>query len=84
MSVNWLPNSDLGHMIADYTSTSFSGGLARSTMPIAFAPSGGLFDQAIYTTAKGFAIEREALQHSSRGEHRYPMPRVRYFRWVDD
>ena len=84
MSVTWLPGSDLGHMIGDYMSTSFSEGLARSTMPIAFAPSGGMFNQAVYTTANGFAMEREALQRSSRGDHRYPMPRVRYFRWIDD
>jgi hypothetical protein len=74
MQVGWLPNSDLGYMIGDYLSTSFAAGLARSTFPVAAQPSGGRFDQAIFTTAMGLAGVDGSIQRSSAGERPYPQP----------
>jgi hypothetical protein len=70
MQVGWLPNSDLGYMIGDYSSTSFLGSIARSTFPVAAAPAGGLFEQAIFT-ANGLALTAGGMQLSSAGERPY-------------
>jgi hypothetical protein len=71
MQVDWLPNSDLGHMIGDYLASSFVGRVARSTFPVAFQPVGGLFQQAIFT-ANGLAFNAGGIQFSSAGERPYP------------
>ena len=49
MSLSWLANTNQGRMVGDYISTSFSGGVARPVFAVANAPSGGIFDEAIYT-----------------------------------
>lgn len=71
MQIGWLPNSDLGYMIGDYLSTSFAGGVARSTFPVAAQPAGGLFAQAIFT-ANGLALGTGGIQRSAAGERPYP------------
>lgn len=76
MQVGWLPNSDLGFMIGDYSSTSFIGPLARSTFPLAMQPSGSRFEQAIFTSV-GLEINVGGIQLSSSGELPYrQMPRI--------
>jgi len=74
MKVGWLPNSDLGYMIGDYESTSFINGQARSTFPVAAAPVGARFNQAVFTTSTGLPIVHSAVQRSSRGDRRYLQP----------
>ena len=74
MHVGWLPNSDLGHMIGDYAATSFVGGAARSTFPVAAKPLGGIFQQAIFT-ANGLSLEFGGLRRSAAGERPYPQVR---------
>ena len=51
LTLGWLPNTSQGRMVGDYISTSFVGGTAQPVFALANAPSGGVFDEAIYTTA---------------------------------
>jgi hypothetical protein len=53
MSLSWLPSTTQGPMVGDYFSTSYASGTARPAFEVAFAPSGGVFNQATYTTASG-------------------------------
>ena len=51
MNVTWLANTSQGFMVADYISTSFNGsGSAHGAFALANAPSGGVFDEAMFTT----------------------------------
>lgn len=56
MSLSWLANTNQGVMVGDYMSTSFSGGTAYPALVSANAPSGGIFDEALYTVAGGFSV----------------------------
>jgi hypothetical protein len=51
MSLSWLANTFQGLMVGDYISTSFVAGDAQPFFAVAKPPSGGLLDEAIYTTA---------------------------------
>jgi hypothetical protein len=55
MMLTWLPNTSQGYMVGDYISGSFSGGPAFPVFADAHAPSGGLFDEAMYTVTGGVA-----------------------------
>jgi len=60
MSLSWLANTNQGVMVGDYMSTSFSGGTAYPALVSANAPSGGIFDEALYTVAGGFSFAASA------------------------
>ena len=68
MSLNWLPSTNSGLMVADYISTSFSGGKAYGFFAVAKAKSGSTFDEAIYTTQSGFDVAAAPAVNSSAGE----------------
>lgn len=68
MSLGWLPTTDSGLMVADYISTSFSGGKAFGFFAVAKAKSGSTFDEAIYTTQSGFDVSAARAVNSSAGE----------------
>jgi hypothetical protein len=53
MSLGWLPSTSQGRMVGDYISTSYVGGTARPIFIVAAAPSGGVFNQVMHTTATG-------------------------------
>jgi Neuraminidase (sialidase) len=59
----WLPNSDLGPMVADYVSVSYANGKPWGVFAVAKAPSGGLLQDTMVTT-------KQALL-SSPGEPRF-------------
>jgi hypothetical protein len=56
MTIAWLPRTSQGRMFGDYISTSIAGGKAVPAISVAKAPSGGLFDQAIYAPSGGLAL----------------------------
>jgi hypothetical protein len=57
MSLSWLPSTSQGRMFGDYVSTSVRpGGRAFPVIPIAFAPSNGLFDCGMYVPTGGLSI----------------------------
>jgi hypothetical protein len=49
MNLSWLPSAIGGQMLGDYISTAFSAGTAHSFFVVASAPTGGVFNQALFT-----------------------------------
>ncbi len=73
----WLPNTFSGCMVADYVATVFpAGGRAFPIYPWAFAPTNGLFQEAVYSSTNGYTPEDldEPLM-SSAGEK--PIPGIK-------
>jgi hypothetical protein len=67
MSLSWLANTSQGRMVGDYISTSIrNGGNAFPTIAVAFAPSGGLFDEAMYVPTGGRQVTGGARQANAR------------------
>ncbi len=61
MTLAWLASTSQGLMVGDYISTSFAGGTAHPVVAVANAPSGGVFDEAMYTPAAGLAAAAGGL-----------------------
>ena len=73
MSLNWLPDTFSGRMVADYIAVGFGGGKAFPIFALAQAPTGSLFHEAIYTTATGLSPEAPELEQlSSDGDRPVP------------
>jgi hypothetical protein len=72
MSTSWLPNTFSGLMVADYISTSYVNGNAFAAFALAQAPSGAVFDQAIYTTTNKLAAAAGRARFSSKDEKPIP------------
>jgi hypothetical protein len=53
MSLSWLASTTQGRMVGDYISTSWSGGTAHPAFAAASAPSGGLFNESIFSSTTG-------------------------------
>src|SRR5256885_14617566 len=71
MSLGWLPDTFSGRMVADYISTSYSGGKAYAAFALARANSGAVFDEAIYTTTQPLAslvTSAQSLHSTSKNE----------------
>lgn len=57
MSVSWLPNTSQGRMFGDYISASvLPGGQAFPVIAVANAPTGTVFDQAMYVPTGGLPV----------------------------
>jgi hypothetical protein len=57
MRLSWLPNTSQGRMFGDYISTTvLAGGNAYPILPVAKAPTGSTFHQAMYVPTGGLAI----------------------------
>jgi hypothetical protein len=68
MSLSWLANTSQGRMVGDYISTSvLSGGRAWPTIAVATAPSGGLFNEAMYVPTGGLAVTGGTARASTAG-----------------
>jgi len=72
MQISWLPASQNGPMLADYLSSSYVDGNAFGVFMVAKAPSGGLFNEAAYTTKQPLEASADEPRFSSRGENRIP------------
>jgi hypothetical protein len=53
MSLSWLANTSQGRMVGDYISSSYSGGSAHPVFTLAVAPSGTIFNEAMFTPSSG-------------------------------
>jgi hypothetical protein len=53
MSLSWLSSTNQGRMVGDYISTSWTGGKAHPVFASASAPSGGLFNEAVFSPVTG-------------------------------
>jgi hypothetical protein len=68
MSLSWLANTSQGRMVGDYISTSVpAGGRAWPTIAVASAPSGGLFDEAMWVPTGGLAITGGTARAAAAG-----------------
>ena len=57
MKLSWLPNTSQGRMFGDYISTAvLAGGNAYPVLPVAKAPAGSTFHQAMYVPTGGLAL----------------------------
>jgi hypothetical protein len=63
MTLSWLPNTSQGRMFGDYISTSvLAGGAAITVIPVASAPTGSTFNQAMFVPTGGLAISGGAAR----------------------
>jgi hypothetical protein len=51
MALSWLASTSQGRMVGDYISSSYVSGRVRPAIAVATAPAGGLFNEAMFTTA---------------------------------
>jgi hypothetical protein len=75
MTLSWLANTSQGRMVGDYISTSVfsgSGGRAYPVIAVANAPSGGVFDEAMYVPTGGLAVTGGSLRASGAGARSAP------------
>ena len=72
MSLNWLPDTDLGLMVGDYISTSYSASTAHGIFAVAQAKVGSTFKEFMATTKLGLGVAPEGPQFTSSG--REPVP----------
>jgi len=56
MDLTWLANTTQGRMVGDYISTTFANGNAFPVFAVATAPSGSLFNEAMFTVSAGLTI----------------------------
>jgi hypothetical protein len=75
MKLSWLPNSQNGLMVADYLSVSYASGQPFGVFAVAKAPSGGKYDEAMYTTTTPLLAAANEPTYSSSADK--PMPGVK-------
>ncbi len=75
MMMSWLPDSDLGKMVADYISTSYVNGNAYSVFAVATNKAAALYSESMYTTPRplGGGSEDEPVFSS---QYDQPIPGV--------
>ncbi len=72
MKLTWLPFSDAGYMVADYIGVTYTEGKPRGIFAMAKAPSGGLLNEAMYTTKEPLLAASGEPRFSSKGEKPVP------------
>jgi hypothetical protein len=86
MKLSWLPNSDLGPMVADYISVSYTDSGPFGVFAAAKAPQNGLLREAMYTTKEPLVPLAGEPRVSSEGEMPVPNAKSDYRRkaYYDD
>lgn len=87
MRLSWLPVSDLGPMVADYISVSYSNGNPFGVFAAARAPSGGVLNEFMATTKEPLLAAADAPRFSSADERPVPnakSDRVQKFYYDDE
>jgi hypothetical protein len=72
MQLTWLPVSDAGYMVADYIGVTYNNGNPFGIFAFAKAPSGGLLNEAAYTTKEPLLAGPNEPRFSSQGEKPVP------------
>ena len=75
MKLSWLPNSQNGLMVADYLSVSYANGQPFGVFAVAKAPSGGKYNEAMYTTTTPLLAAANEPTYSSLVDK--PIPGVK-------
>jgi hypothetical protein len=68
MQLTWLPVSDQGYMVADYIGVTYNNGGPFGIFIVAKSPSGGLLNEAAYTTKEPLLAAAGEPRFSSKGE----------------
>ncbi len=85
MELSWLPETQNGLMVADYLAVAYANGNPFGVFAVAKALSGGLFNEAMYTTKSPLLASMEEPRFSSRGEKPVPHAKGKYFwKYYDD
>jgi hypothetical protein len=85
MQLSWLPQSQNGLMVADYLAVAYSKGNPFGVFAVAKAPSGGLLNEAMYTTKAPLLESAGEPRFSSKGEKPIPDVKGRYvWKYYDD
>jgi len=69
MSLTSLASTTQGYMVGDYISTSFSAGTAHPVIAVASPPSGGVYDEAMYSPTGGLTAPTGSFVMTSSGDH---------------
>jgi hypothetical protein len=85
MQLSWLPESQNGLMVADYLAVAYSNGNPFGVFAVAKALSGGLLDEAMYTTKDPLLASAGEPRFSSKGEKPVPNAKGKYvWKYYDD
>jgi hypothetical protein len=85
MELSWLPETQNGLMVADYLAVAYANGNPFGVFAVAKALSGGLFNEAMYTTKSPLLASMEEPRFSSRGEKPVPHAKGKYvWKYYDD
>jgi hypothetical protein len=85
MSLTWLPASQNGLMVADYLSVAYANGKPFGVFAVAFAPTNGVLNEAMYTTKTALIGSLDGPVFNSAGEKPVPDAKGRYvWRYYDD
>jgi hypothetical protein len=85
MELSWLPETQDGLMVADYLAVAYANGNPFGVFAVAKALSGGLFNEAMYTTKSPLLASAEEARFSSRGEKPVPHAKGKYvWKYYDD
>jgi hypothetical protein len=72
-------------MVADYLAVAYANGNPFGVFAVAKALSGGLFNEAMYTTKSPLLASAEEARFSSRGEKPVPHAKGKYvWKYYDD
>jgi len=83
MKLAWLAPSQNGQMVADYLAAAYANGKPFGVFAVATPPSGGLLNEAMYTTKDPLLASADEPRFSSKGEK--PVARSHYVRkYYDD
>jgi hypothetical protein len=85
MQLSWLPQSQNGLMVADYLAVAYSNGNPFGVFAVAKTPSGGVFNEAMYTTKSPLLASADEPRFSSKGEKPVPNAKGTYvWKYYDD
>ena len=85
MQLSWLPQSQNGLMVADYLAVAYSNAKPFGVFAVANAPSGGKFNEAMYTTKAPLLASADEPRFSSQREKPVPNAKGKYvWKYYDD
>jgi hypothetical protein len=85
MELSWLPETQNGLMVADYLAVAYANGNPFGVFAVAKALSGGLFNEAMYTTKAPLLASADEPRLSSKGEKPVPNAKGKYvWKFYDD
>jgi hypothetical protein len=72
MNLTWLPDSDIGWMVADYIGVSYNAGNPFGVFALAKPKVGNVLAEAMYTTTKPLILSGDEPRYSSQDDQPVP------------